>query len=231
VDGELRRQTVGNYQQRERYYSKQLSASEAVVAQLRQEKEAAEKKVRKLQGEMEDWKGLAEMLMVQKESHLPMHPVSRQAAPAAPQAKQSTLSSSRGEVLQMEKERLEERLRMRLSAETALREELGQLKADNKDLKSELKQGKEEMKELKVEHKALKLELTQEKNDWRQREVDWRGREKQLERQIDRRSRSPAASAQGVPPPDTEDLHVQGMKDCYQCGASYPRGTICENCG
>jgi hypothetical protein len=167
VDGELRRRTVGEYQARERYLSRQLATSVAQVAQLREEGTAMRAQVAHLKEQsatrmvgLEKWRKDAEDLTEALGEQRRVQPkASGQHSRLSAGAQQGDVKTSLEYLsLLKEKEMVEKTLEMVTSSAVEL---------------------KAEVRELKEEKKASRDELKAEKEEWRERERAWRSREAQ----------------------------------------------------
>ena len=184
MDGELRRQTVGEYQERERYLTKRLSASMGMVTQLKEEKETLQTQMdqkqqeaaalteslqRQLDQSQQDAAALAESL-TQARRATGSNALSVPTV-AAPMTEANLQSSPTHRMLLMNHAMVEELL---------------------KQSRIELVDKKEEIKELKADNKYLR----DEENEWRNREKEWRRTEKDLREE----ARSTSSSHHGDEP-------------------------------
>jgi hypothetical protein len=150
MDGELRRQTVGEYQERERYLTKRLSASMGLVAQLSEEKESIQ---RQLDQSQQDVAALAESLNQARR-------VTGSQAPTAPISvtEKDVVNSPVHRVLLMDHKCMKELLSKARTDVIEKKEEIKELKADNKYLRAEETEWREREKDWRKREKELRRE-------------------------------------------------------------------------
>jgi hypothetical protein len=156
MDGELKRQSVGEYQARERYLNAKLAASQAQVRKLQEEKEELEMNSAK---DLVDLEALAGALGVCRAE---LSEAKTQRPPplvTSPPGEVLATQDYRVLVLEGQNQLLKQTLELVTSNESTLKEQVIELKEEKAELKADVKAEKEL-------HRASQVE-------WRAREARW----------------------------------------------------------